>query len=239
MPGIENFKESIDVSWTITFQKDRDISPELYDSVKGIIDKYFHVGIACTERGVKMGNLHIQATGSLYFTHDSKLLTWLSNQFREIMKNETRSTDIKHQFKMFGEKQNLSSMIGYCLKSSKQKDFQMYVKNINKDDIIKAQLQYQTLSTDPSEGKLLLVKKNLMKHCYGYYVHNIFPQIVSFSETISQMLNTDYFLDSSFFIAPFLEIDRYEKYWKHICLKCGLSSKDVEKILFSTRKVCF
>ena len=50
MPGKENYDELIEVSYTVTFNK-QDISQLCYTTVcKDIIENYFDQGIACTER---------------------------------------------------------------------------------------------------------------------------------------------------------------------------------------------
>ena len=50
MPGKETYDELIEVSYTVTFNK-QDISQLCYDTVcNEIIEKYFDQAIACTER---------------------------------------------------------------------------------------------------------------------------------------------------------------------------------------------
>ena len=69
-PSKDRFNTCIDVSWTVSARGERDIFPVTFEAVKDIIESYFDVGIASTERGAKNNHLHIQCTGKLYYHTD-------------------------------------------------------------------------------------------------------------------------------------------------------------------------
>jgi hypothetical protein len=76
---------------------------------------------------------------------------------------------VKAMFKIFEKKQTLRGMIGYCLKQATQPHFKMYVKNISDQEIAAARSEYGFLSTDPAEGKVTIVKKNLLRLAFAVY----------------------------------------------------------------------
>jgi hypothetical protein len=62
-------------------------------------------------------------------------------------------------------------MIGYCLKSSQQPDYQLYVKNVTEDQLQLARDTYTTLSLDPAKDKVFLISI-FYRHTYIYILYN-------------------------------------------------------------------
>ena len=70
LPDKGKFNTVVDISWTITARGERDIQMSTFTMVKSIIDDYFEYGIASTERGHRINNLHVQAAGRIHFYDD-------------------------------------------------------------------------------------------------------------------------------------------------------------------------
>ena len=81
LPGKQNYESVIDVSWTVTLIG-YDITLPVYNRLCEIIDDYFEQGIACLERGTREHRLHIQCTGTLYYTNNEKSVKDLGLEFR-------------------------------------------------------------------------------------------------------------------------------------------------------------
>ena len=81
LPGKQNYESVIDVSWTVTLIG-YDMTLPVYNRLCEIIDDYFEQGIACLERGTREHRLHIQCTGTLYYTNNEKSVKDLGLEFR-------------------------------------------------------------------------------------------------------------------------------------------------------------
>jgi hypothetical protein len=234
MPGSVNHMGTIDVSWTVTLL-DQDITNSVFLKIIKLIDEFFDMGVVCLERGTRMKKLHAQCSGRLFFVNDEKGVKWLANQFRKELESVT-SLKIKHQFKLFGSKQSPRAMVGYCLKQSGQPYFRMHAKGISIEEMNAARAEYSTLSSDPAEGKITIIRKNVFKTVYGAYKTDYYPSKMSFVEVLSNMLNRDYYLDSTFLIGQGLNIKKCELMWQHISQRRKLNPSDVQKMMFDIPK---
>ena len=95
---------------------------------------------------------------------------------------------VKAMFKVFQKKQTLRAMIGYCLKQASQPHFKMYVKNISEQEVAAARAEYGFLSTDPAEGKVTIVKKNLFRLAFAVYKEEFSPLKKTFIEVLGKII---------------------------------------------------
>jgi hypothetical protein len=233
MPGNESYMQTVDVSWTVTLS-DIDITQTVYKAITKIIDDYFHIGVVCLERGNKNKRLHAQCTGRLYFPNDDKSVRWLGASFRKELQAVSH-VPVKHQLKAYGKNQTVRAMVGYCMKQSQHPFFQMHVKGISEAELNAARAEYSTLSADPADGKVVIIRKNLFKMMFGAYKTDYYPTAMTFVEVLTNMLNRDYYLDSTFFLGPGLNKKKCEIMWEHISQRKIFKTVDVEKLVFEEK----
>ena len=73
-------------------------------------------------------------------------------------------------FKKLEKTQTIKAMIGYCLKDYGKSHFKCHVKGISEEEINQAKNEYAFVSSDPANGKTVLVKKSLFRAMYAFYI---------------------------------------------------------------------
>ena len=66
----------------------------------------------------------------------------------------------------------------------------MYSKGISEEEMNSARAAYTILASDPSDGKVVLIRKTLFRSAYAVYKQDFHPTNVKFVEILSKLFQT-------------------------------------------------